>query len=82
MAVSPDTACGPSSQIYSAETTFGRDESFQLFIQEVDDILDTPINSLPARALRCFKTVKTLLAPCLNWEAVLRSMFSLVEVFQ
>ena len=25
--------------------------------------------------------VKTLLAPCLNWEAVLRSMFSLVEVF-
>ena len=26
--------------------------------------------------------VKTLLAPCLNWEAVLRSMFSLVEVFQ
>ena len=26
--------------------------------------------------------VKTLLAPCLNWEAVLRSVFLLVEVFQ
>ena len=25
--------------------------------------------------------VKTLLAPCLNWEAVLRSMFLLIEVF-
>ena len=25
--------------------------------------------------------VKTLLAPCLNWEAVLRSMFLLVKVF-
>ena len=26
--------------------------------------------------------VKTLLAPCLNWEAVLRSVFLLVGVFQ
>ena len=26
--------------------------------------------------------VKTLLAPCLNLEAVLRFMFSLVEVFR
>ena len=25
--------------------------------------------------------VKTLLAPCLNWEAVLRSMFLLVMMF-
>ena len=25
--------------------------------------------------------VKTLMAPCLNWEAVLRSMFLLIAVF-
>ena len=28
-----------------------------------------------------FVLVKTLLAPCLNWEAVLRSMFLLVRMF-
>ena len=32
-------------------------------------------------ALAWFQGVKTLLAPCLNWEAVLRSMFLLIEVF-
>ena len=55
MAISPDTAC----EVIQPRQHFGQDESFQLFIQEVDgqDILDTTINSLPARILRCFKTM-------------------------
>ena len=58
MAVSPDTAA-PARKVIQPRQHFGQDESFQLFIQEVDgkDILDAAINSLPARILRSFKTM-------------------------
>ena len=52
-------SAAPAPKVIQPRQHFGRDESFQLFIQEVDgqDILDTTINSLPARILRCFKTM-------------------------
>ena len=46
-------------QVIQPRQHFGQDASFQLFMQEDDgtDIIDTTINSLPARLLRCFKTM-------------------------
>ena len=55
----PIQPAAPARKVIQPRQHFGQDESFQLFIQEVDgkDILDAAINSLPARILRCFKTL-------------------------
>ena len=55
----PIQPAAPARKVIQPRQRFGQDEFFQLFIQEVDgkDILDTTINSLPARILRCFKTM-------------------------
>ena len=55
----PILPAAPARQVIQPRQHFGQDASFQLFMQEVDgtDIIDTTINSLPARLLRCFKTM-------------------------
>ena len=53
----PIPPAAPARKVIQPRQHFGQDESFQLFIQEVDgqDILDTAINSIPARIARCSK---------------------------
>ena len=55
----PTQPAAPARKVIQPRQPFRQDESFQLFIQEVDgkDILDTTINALPARFLRCFNTM-------------------------